>query len=98
MLDDRNIVFVDYIILAIASGKNDGTWHSDTGTEEGWCENVFHIGKGSVDPAECCICHDLPLGIRFLGMGVHAVGVGILEEACHLTFGLWVLCRGEFRC
>jgi len=98
VLDDRNIVFVDYIILVIAGCKNDGTSHSDTGTDEGWYENIFHIGKGSVDPAECCICHDLPLGLRFLGMGVHSVSVGILEEAYHLTFGLRVLCRDEFRC
>jgi len=46
VLDDWNIVFVDYIIVVIACGKNDCTAYGDSDTNEGWCKGILIIRKG----------------------------------------------------
>jgi hypothetical protein len=96
VLNDGDVVFIDQIVLIISSGKNDRAAYGDTGTNKGRQKDIFIVHKSRIDPMECRIRQDLPLSLCLFRLSV-TVGVVTLKETCHLTFGLRVLRRDEFR-
>ena len=96
MLNDCDVVFIDYVVLIIAWGKNDRGTYGNAGANKGWQKDVFIVHKSRVDLTECRIRQDLPLSVCLFRLRA-TIGVVILKETCHLTFGLWIVCRDEFR-
>ena len=96
MLDDRDVIFVDHIVLIIIRGEDNRTMYGNSGADEGRYENVLIVDKGGINPTEHNICQTLPLSVGFLRLGSCAGSVVVLKEAGHLLFGLRVVGRDEF--
>jgi len=97
VLDDRDLIFVDHIILVITHGEDNRTMYGNSGTDEGQYKNVLIVDKGGVNTTERNICQTLPLSVGFLRLGSRAGGVVVLKEAGRFTFGLLVFSRDELR-
>ena len=97
MLDDRDVIFVDHIVLVITRGEDNHTTYGNSGADEGRYENVLIVNKGGVNPTERNICQTLPLSVGFLRLGSCAGSIVVLKEAGHFLFGLPVFGRDEFR-
>ena len=97
MLDDRDIIFVDHIVLVVTYGEDNRTTYGNSGADEWEYKNILVVDKGGVDVTEGNICQTLPLCVGFLRLNSRAGGVVILKEAGHFSFGLHVFGRDEFR-
>jgi hypothetical protein len=94
--DNRDIIFVYDIVLAVACSKDNRAMHGNTGPDKRRSSDILGIDQHRIDLMESLICCSLSYSIVVFGLRCIR-SIICCKVTCNFTFGLRVNCRNEFR-